>query len=159
MTNDEPVFKSTAMPAETQPNYPRGAYSPMTAGVILQQQQNASQLKLINASGGRRLRGGQSNANALILVPPVPSGSVNPTATGNNYAKITNLAEVGASQAVYDSAQTKEAAADAATKTGGGKWKKGGSLWGCLSGGRKYRRKSRKGRKSRKNRKTKRRHR
>jgi hypothetical protein len=163
MTNDEPVFKSTAMPAATQSNYPRGAYSPMTAGVILQQQQNASQLKLINPSGGRRLRGGQSNANALILVPQVPAGAVDPAATKGNYTAITNLAEVGASQSVYDSAQTKEAAA-ANQKAGskkGGKWKKGGSwpVWGCLSGGRKYRRKSRKGRKSRKNRKTKRRHR
>jgi len=161
MTNVQPVFKSTAMPAATMPNYPDKSYSPMTAGVILQQQQNASQLKLINASGGRRLRGGQSNA--LILVPPVPAGAVDPAATKGNYTAITNLAEVGASQSVYDSAQTKEAVA-ANQKAGskkGGKWKKGGSwpVWGCLSGGRNYKRKSRKGRKSRKSRNTKRRHR
>jgi len=165
MTNNSPVLQPTAMPAQKVPNYPDGANSPMTAGVILQQQQIATQQKLINPSGGRkrkrRIRGGQpgvaTNAGLVIIVPSVPAGSVNPTATGNNYEAITKLAQVGASQAVYDNAQTPAATAAIAVNQKGGS----GSLWGCLSGGKKYRksRKSRKiSRKSRKNRKTKRRH-
>ena len=163
------VKQATAMPAQTMPSYPLGANSMMTAGPALQQQQAENQTNLAKLGGRRRnhrrsLRGGQNGAAAssanVIVVPTVPVGAPDPAATGGNYAALTNLAEVGASQAVYDTAKTPaDTAAIAATNNKGGGWKKkGGSFWGCLSGGKKYRRKTRKSRKTRRSRKTKRRY-
>ena len=160
-TDTTNVKQATAMPAQTMQSYPPGAYSMMTAGPALQQQQATAQQNLIKTSGGRRrkhrrsLRGG----NGMVAVPPVPVSAPDPDYTRANYTALTNLAEVGASQAVFDTAQTPADTAAIATQTGGSK--KGGSwpMWSCLSGGKKYRRKTRKSRKTRRSRKTKRRYR
>lgn len=162
-TDTTNVIQPTAMPAQTMLSYPKGANSPMTAGVALQQQQGASQQKLINTSGGRRRRHRRSlrGGNGVVAVPPVPVSAPDPGATKVNYTALTTLSELGASQSAYDTAKTPaDTAAIAAANNKGGGWKKkGGSFWGCLSGGKQHRRKTRKSRRSKKHRKTKRRYR
>ena len=52
----------------------------------------------------------------LVAVPPVPSGTVNPSLTEANYKALTQLAQTQSGQAVYDSAKTSGDTAAIATK-------------------------------------------
>jgi hypothetical protein len=108
------VIQPTAMPAQTAKPLPPGATSPMNAGIIKSQQQAQQQTALIGSgkTGGSRkkIKGGAS-----VLVPAVPAGTIDAGATQANYSKITNLAQTGAANAVYDqsgsAAQTAQIAA------------------------------------------------
>jgi hypothetical protein len=178
MSNQPTMIQSTAMPTQVLPTMPPGSKGIMDAGVKQQQIQTQSQMALIGKTGGsKQMKGGKHRAymmggNApVVQVPPVPSGTVNPQATGVNYKGLTELAQQQAGQAVYDTAKTPAQTASIAAqqqavyngKTGGSrKYKRGGSWpkWGCLSGGKKSRRKSRKSCKRgvKRNKKTKRHH-
>jgi hypothetical protein len=89
------IISPSAMPPQQLPSYPPGANSPMTAGIIKQQQQ-AEMQNIRNKIGGA----------PVIQVPPVPSGSISPSATASNYKQITELAQTQATQSVYDTAKT-----------------------------------------------------
>ena len=110
---------------------------------------------------GRKMSGQKMRGGVGVQVPPVPAGGVNPAATGDNYKDLTTLATNQSSQSVYDGAKTPgDTAAVQAQQIGGSRKRiKGGSwpVWGCLSGGKKSRRKSCKC-KRRKNKRTKRHH-
>lgn len=164
-------IKADAMPPQTIKPLATGATSPMQSAQIHQQQLTQQQMRLIGKTGGRKrhqtkrkkIRGGAAGGvanNAQIVVPAVPPGAVNSAQTQNEYAMLTQLASKQQSEAVFDEGNT---AAVAATQKGGRKIKgarkmRGGSwpVWGCLSGGKKSKRKHRrKTRNTRKTRKTK----
>ena len=159
--NNQPIMKqSTAMPAQVVSAMPAGATSPMSAGVKLQEQQNANQMALIGQgkSGGSKKRRRMMGGAVVVQVPPVPSGIVNKDATGGNYQALTTLAQKQQTQAVYDTAQTPAQTAaiqqqqNVMYKGGSSRrGKRGGSwpVWGCFSGGKKSRRRGR-GRRGRK---------
>jgi hypothetical protein len=139
---------------------PPGANSPMNAGVINQQNQINAQMNLIGSSKG---------GAPVVQVPPVSSVAPNPELTGNNFKNLTQLAQQQQTDASFDNAKTPQETAaiqhqqQSLYKSGGYKRKRtfskrGGSWpkWGCLSGGRKTKRKGRKERKGRKGRKSKR---
>ena len=174
MSNQPNMIQAGAMPPQTVPAMPAGATSPMSAGVKLQQQQNANQMALIGqgkSGGSKRRRSMKRGGAAVLQVPPVPAGTVNPEATGGNYQALTTLASNQQSQAVFDTATTPAQTASLAAqqqadyKSGGSRrGKRGGSwpVWGCLSGGKKSKRRGRRGRgrksckcKKRKNKRTK----
>jgi hypothetical protein len=168
MSNQPNMIQST-MPAQVVPAMPAGATSPMSAGVKLQQQQNESQMALIGQgkSGGSKRRSMKRGGASVVQVPPVPSGTVNPDATGGNYQALTSLSQNTQTQAVFDTATTPAqtagiAAQQQALYKGGSsrRGKRGGSwpVWGCFSGGKKSRRRGRKSCKckKRKNKRTKR---
>ena len=105
------MVSNSAMPTQELIPYPPGATSPMTAGIITQNKQAELQNSL--TKGGfkkkrRCMRGGAvaTNASPVVQVPSVPSGTVNPDATGANYKAISELAQQQATDAVYDKAQT-----------------------------------------------------
>jgi len=105
--------KNSAMPPQDLKAFPPGASSPMTAGVIMQNNQAELQNSLISNKGGskkkrRCMRGGAvaTNASPVVMVPSVPSGTVSPDATGANYKAISELAQQQAVDAVYDTAKT-----------------------------------------------------
>ena len=88
--------KNSAMPPQDLKAFPPGASSPMTAGVIMQNNQAELQNSLISNKGGskkkrRCMRGGAvaTNASPVVMVPSVPSGTVSPDATGANYKAIS----------------------------------------------------------------------
>jgi len=95
MSNQPGMIKSNAMPEQVLPTMPPGSKGPMDAGIKMQQQQTANQMALIGKKGGA----------AVVQVPPVSSGAVNPEATGNNYKGLTELAQQQQTQAVFDKAQ------------------------------------------------------
>lgn len=151
MSNQPNMIPST-MPLQVVPAMPPGSTSPMSAGIKLQQQQTNEHMALIGQgkNGGskrRRLRGG-AEGPPVVQVPAVPTGTVNSQATGGNYKELTALSQQQASQSVYDTARTPGQTAGIAAqqqalysgKTGGSK--RGGSwpVWGCLSGGKKSKR-------------------
>ena len=158
MSNQSNMIQSTAMPPQVVPTMPAGATSPMSAGVKLQEQQNASQMALIGqgkSGGSKRRRSMKRGGAAVVQVPPVPSGTVNPQATSGNYQALTTLSQNQQTQAVYDTATTPAQTAaiqqqQNAMYQGGSsrRGKRGGSwpVWGCFSGGKKSRRRT--GRKS-----------
>jgi hypothetical protein len=169
MSNQPNMIQSTAMPPQVVPAMPAGATSPMSAGVKLQEQQNTNQMALIGQgkSGGSKRRYLRRGGAAVVQVPPVPSGTVNPDATGGNYQALTSLSQNTQTQAVFDTATTPAqtagiAAQQQALYKGGSsrRGKRGGSwpVWGCFSGGKKSRRRGRKSCKckKRKNKRTKR---
>ena len=132
---------NSAMPQQYLKPYPPGATSYMNAGIVTQN--NQAELQNALTTGGfkqkhRIIKGGAvaTNASPVVLVPSVPSGTVNPDATGENYKAISILAQQQAGDAIYDTAQT---SGDTALIQQQQQYK----------GGRR-RRKSRKGRKSRK---------
>jgi len=141
---------SSAMPPQVKPEYPLGASSIMTAGIVNQNNQAARQNALIGTGGSKKkyrtIRGGAvaTNASPVVQVPSVPSGSVSPEATGANYTEITKLAQQQVGDALYDNAKTP-------VETALLQQQQQQQYKGL--GGRK-RRKSRKGRKSRKSRKS-----
>jgi hypothetical protein len=100
------ISKVSAMPQQDLKPYPPGASSPMTAGVITQNNQAERQNALIGNTGGSK-RGGAvaTNASPVVQVPSVPSGAVSPEATGANYKAISELAQEQATNAVYDTAK------------------------------------------------------
>uniref|UniRef100_A0A6C0KMA0 Uncharacterized protein n=1 Tax=viral metagenome TaxID=1070528 RepID=A0A6C0KMA0_9ZZZZ len=161
----QPFTQSTAMPAQKFTPLPPGANSPMSAGIITQQNQAKNQMTLIGAGLKRRIRGGGAQ---MVQVPPVPSGAPNSSLTGSNYKDLTQLAQNQQSQAVYDKAQNPDDTALIQQQTLSGGSLRGGywPKWECLSGGRKSRnckklrnckkksKNSKKGKKSRKNRRT-----
>ena len=159
----QPFTQSTAMPAQKFPPLPPGANSPMSAGIISQQNQAKNQMNLVGAGLKRRIRGGAQ----MVEVPPVPTSAPNSSLTGSNYKDLTQLAQNQQSQAVYDKAQSPSDTALIQQKSLSGGSFRGGSWpkWECLSGGRKTRnykklrnykkpKNSKKGKKSRKNRRT-----
>jgi hypothetical protein len=95
MSNSQQIIQASAMPTQQLPSYPPGANSPMTAGIIKQQQQ-AEMQNTRNKIGGA----------PVVQVPPVPSGSVSPDATANNYKNLTQLAQQQSAQSAYDTART-----------------------------------------------------
>ena len=152
MSTSTTYIKASAMPPQTVQPLAAGATSPMQSAQIQQQQQIQQQMALIGKgkTGGKRtkrrkIRGG---ASAQIVVPSVQPGAVNSAQTQTQYADLTALASKQQSQAVFDSGNTAKVAA---TQKGGRKMK-GGTwpVWGCLSGGKKSRRRHR--RKTRKTR-------
>lgn len=151
MTNTSTnIVQTDAMPRQNISSMPAGATSPMNAGIISQQQQINQQMALIGTSGGskkskrRTLIGGNS---PVVLVPPIQSGSVNPQATGANYTELTKLSNNANTQGTFDNAKTTEDTATIATKQQA-LYKTGGSTkvgtWGCLSGGKKIKKRGRK---------------
>ena len=90
------------MPQQDLKPYPPGASSPMTAGVITQNNQAERQNALI---GNKRGGAVATNASPVVQVPSVPSGAVSPEATGANYKAISELAQEQATNAVYDTAK------------------------------------------------------
>ena len=153
------LSNKSAMPPQDFKPYPPGANSIRTAAIITQNNQQELQNALTNNTKGgfkqkhRIIKGGATspttNASPVILVPSVPSGTVNPDATGENYKAISILAQQQAADAIYDTAQTSGDTALIQQQYKGGRRRRKG---------RKSRksRKSRKGRKSRKSRKLKR---
>ena len=145
---------NSAMPRQDLKPYPPGATSPMTAGIVTQNNQAELQNSLIGKGGTKKyriMRGGAvaSNASPVVLVPSVPSGTVSPEATGENYKLISELAQQQAADSTYDNAKT---SGDTALLQQQQEQQ--------YKGGRKRRkskksRKSKKGRKSRKSRKSK----
>jgi hypothetical protein len=147
--NQPNMIKSGAMPQQSISGMPPGSTSTMNAGLILQQQQINKQMALIGKSGGskksmirRRFHGG---AVPVIQVPPVTSGAVNPQQTGANYKELSILAENQATKSTYDNAKTpaQTAAIQQQQQTlykGGSKRGGSWSRWGCLSGGKKSKR-------------------
>jgi hypothetical protein len=96
MSNSPQIIQASSMPQQQLPSYPAGANSPMTAGIIKQQQQ-AEMQNARNKIGG---------APPVVQVPPVPSGSVSPNSTASNYKDLTQLAQQQSTQAAYDNART-----------------------------------------------------
>lgn len=154
---------SQAMPPQIMQSLPTGANNIFTAAII-KQQQNASAQNALTQNGGiiksrrtQRTKKRKAVRGGAITVPPVPSTAVDKTGTTNNYTQITTLAEGTQEAAKYDNTtnqgQVAAIAAQQSTKTGGSKRriKRGGSWpkWGCLSGGKKTRKRHKK-RKSRK---------
>ena len=140
------VVQTGSMPPQKIPPMPVGATSPMNAGIIKQQQQINQQMALIGKSGGstkRHLIGG--TASPVVQVPPVTGGPQNVEAI----TQITGVAQKIQGDAVFDKSQNAGDTAIIASKQQA-LYKTGGSkcpIWGCLSGGKKSRRKGRKGRK------------
>ena len=103
---------NSAMPRQDFKPYPGGANSPMTAGIVTQNNQAELQNSLIGKGGTKKkyriMRGGAvaSNASPVVLVPSVPSGTVSPEATGENYKLISELAQQQAADSTYDNAKT-----------------------------------------------------
>jgi len=176
MSNSQPI--KSPMPEQVLPTMLPGARGPMDNGVKMQQQQTDSQMALIGETkaGGskhkrnkRKMIGGEA---PQVSVPPVPAGSVNPQATGENYKGLTQLAQQQQTNSTFDNAKTPSDTAALQSQQqsvysgkGGSKkrmnkrvTKRGGSWpkWGCLSGGKQSKKsrkgRSRKGRKSRKSR-------
>jgi hypothetical protein len=110
------MLSPSSMPAQTVPAYPSGANSPMTAGIKMQQQQTEQQMNLIGKSGGKRRKSRSRSRSrrkthlfggkAVVQVPPVPAGAVNPSQTTNNYSELTKLSQQQSTQAVYDTAKS-----------------------------------------------------
>ena len=171
--SNQPTNQPNGMPEQVLSTMPPGSKGPMDAGIKMQQQQTAEHMALIGKTGGskRKMRGGTTTP--VATVPPVSSSAVNKGETQANFTDLTNLALQQQTGATFDNAKTPsdtaalQAQQQAVYSGTGGSYKKGGSwpVWGCLSGGKQYRksRKSRKGkrkvvrksRKSRKSRKTK----
>lgn len=151
--------KSIMPPQTTQP-FPPGANNMFTAGIIKQQQNATAQNALTQGGGVRRRRHSKKRKNVrggAIAVPPVPSSAVDKGATTNNYTDITSLSANAQNNASYDKTTNPGqvaaiSAQQQSTKTGGSKrrMKRGGSWpkWGCLSGGKKTRKRHKKRRKS-----------
>jgi len=147
----EPMIQSSAMPPQSKNTLQPGATSPMNSAYIASQQQTKAQMNLIGSSKG---------GAPTVQVPPVSSSSPNPGQTSDNYKDLTQLAQTQQTQSAFDNAKTPQQTAaiqqqqQALYKSGGSK--RGGSWpkWGCLSGGRKTKRKGRRTRKGRKGRRT-----
>lgn len=157
--------KSIMPPQTTQP-FPPGANNIFTAGTIKQQQNATAQNALTQGGGVRRRRHSKKRKNVrgtivrgtivrggAIAVPPVPSSAVDKGATTNNYTDITSLSANAQNNASYDKTTNPGqvaaiSAQQQSTKTGGSKrrMKRGGSWpkWGCLSGGKKTRKRHKK---------------
>ena len=106
------LSNNSAMPRQELNSYPEGAYSARSASIVTQNNQAELQNALIGKGGTKKkyriMRGGAvaTNASPVVLVPSVPSGTVNPDATGENYKAISILAQQQAEDAIYDTAQT-----------------------------------------------------
>jgi hypothetical protein len=125
------IIKTQAMPPQTLIPLSPGASSPMSAGIINQQNQNKLQNQL--GAGKKRRRKSRGGA-AVIQVPPVSSSAPNPQLTGQNYTDLTKLASNSQSQSQYDNlAQSGGTKRIKSLYKRGGYWPK----WGCLSGGKK----------------------
>ena len=147
MVSQQNIIQSTAMPSQKLLAYPSGSTSPGNAALKLQQEQTSKQMALIGKSGGSkkrkyRVKGGSTQPR--VLVPPVPAGTVNSSATSENYAELTKLAQQQSTQSAYDNTKTQAQVASVAGQQqalykGGSRrrYKKGGysPIWGCLSGG------------------------
>lgn len=180
MNTQPTILQAGAMPPQIITPLAAGATSPMQSAQIQQQQQTDKQMALIGTKGGGKRRGGKRRGstqrrtkrrsakrrqfkggangvanNAQILVPSVQAGAVNSEQTAGQYADLTALASTQQSQAVYDKGNTASVAAQQ-----GGNNMKGGTwpVWGCLSGGKKTRRKNKRYKKNKRNTKNKRRH-
>jgi hypothetical protein len=177
MTNGQPIIQSTALTNSTTKPFPPGSNSIYSAGVVEQRNQSQMQTDLVKKSGGsrrsgsrrrtrsRRMRGGQP----MVAVQPAPSYAPDKTATNNNNAALTELAQKTQNNAAFDKTTSQSQVATISTQQqniyngkGGKKkyrknGKKGGSWphWGCLSGG-KLTRLTRRKYKKKKSRKTRR---
>lgn len=90
-------MKATAMPKQELLPVPGGTPA---QSVILKQQQDA-ELQV-----ARNKIGGSGSSSSSIVVPSVPSGSVMPQQTSQNYAAITKVAQQQAANSVFDKAKT-----------------------------------------------------
>ena len=102
MSQPHKIVSASAMPVQEIQSYPPGANSPMTAGVKMQQQQTSGQMALIGGSRRRHRRKYMLGGTVKIVVPPVPSGTVNSSTVNGQYTDLTKLATAGANNAVYD---------------------------------------------------------
>jgi hypothetical protein len=160
MPNGTPIIQSTALPTSTTKPFPTGSNSIYTAGVVEQRNQSQIQTNLVKKSGGgkRYMRGGQP----MVAVQSAPSYAPDKTATNNNNAALTELAQKTQNNAAFDKTTSQSQVASISTQQqnvyNGKGGKRGGSWphWGCLSGGKQTRKKRCKKRRCRKRRKTRR---
>lgn len=154
MTNTSTNIVNTgAMPSQDISPMPAGATSPMNAGFLKQQAQIDQQTALIGngKSGGSKRKQTKRDkliGGTVVKVPTVPPGAVDHQATGGNYKALTTLSQNIQTQSAFDQAKTPAQTAGIAAQQQslykGGNYrrgKRGGSwpVWGCLSGGKKSR--------------------
>lgn len=162
------IIQSDAMPKQTISPLAPGATSPGNSALMASKLQTQQQMALIGESknggskkykGSKKYRGGSP---PVVQVPPVSSGTVNPQQTASNYTGLTKLAQEQQTQAVFDNAKNPgdtaalQAQQQAMYKSGGSKKrtnKKGGSWpkWGCLSGGKKSKRRTNQNKRTKQN--------
>lgn len=146
--------------------YPEGSYSPRTAGIVIANNNNNLQTKLIGAvNGGKRNKrkkivGGDTSKIAVptMQVHFPETGAGNQTVNGN-ITGTTVLGATNATNSVYDACigQPASCTANIMNKSGGNRKykskstkKRGGLKWGCYSGGK---RKNKRTKSSKKNKK------
>lgn len=145
------------------PPYPAGANSARSASIAMQEQSVNKQMALIGKGGSRRKwKGG---ANAQVIVPPAntPYPDIG-NQTANNFKSTTQATINQNAQSAFDACVGKgpgctvqvvqeQKAGSRKRRTRKSKRrmskysKKGGLKWGCMSGGKKYKKSSTKKRK------------
>jgi type II secretory pathway component PulC len=169
MTNTNDIaFTAPGVNAPVVSPYPEGAYSPRTAGIVITNNNNDLQSRLIGAvHGGKRYKKNKlvGGNTSKIAVPTMQvhfpeQGAGNQTVNGN----ITGTTKLGANTAtnsVFDACigQPASCTTNMMNKLGGSiKYKRkytkkrGGVKWGCYSGG-KSKRKNKRTKSSKKNKK------
>jgi hypothetical protein len=160
---NQPIIKDNASPPQVVTPFPGGANSPMTAGIVNQQNATIKQMELIGKSGGSNIKSKprklkkymKGGVAPVIQVTPVPSGSLNQAETTENYTQLAGLANKVEINSTYDTAKTPAQTAQLQQQQQ--------NIYNGKGGSKKYRRssknrRSRKGKKGRKNNRTKRRH-
>lgn len=156
--------------------YPEGAYSPRTAGIIITNNNNNLQTRLLGTiHGGKGKRVKRGGTISKIAVPTMQVLYPEPGAAGQtvngNIIGTTKLGATSAANSVYDACigQGPSCTAQISSQQSGGKYKRykyksmntkkrGGVKWGCYSGGYHKRKNIKTNRKNKKNnRKTKKR--
>lgn len=171
MNTELKIIDNTALPPQKITPLPPGASNIFEAGLITQKNEAALQQSLVGGirrrKKSRRIKGG---AIPVIVAPSAPSFDTNPELTNQLFGGLSELAMKTQNDAAFDrtvsgtqSEVAKIASEQQAPFKGGRKRKtsnkKGGSFWGCLSGGKKSRKHTKKCKcKKRKHKKTKRRH-
>jgi hypothetical protein len=174
MNTKQIIIDKQVLPQQQITPFPQGAGNIFEAGMITQKNEAALQQSLVGGirrrkkmSKSRRIKGG---AIPVIVAPSAPSFAANPESTNQLFGGLTELAMKTQNDAAFDrtvsgtqSDVAKIALEQEAPFKGGRKRKtsnkKGGSFWGCLSGGKKSRKHTKNCKcKKRKHKKTKRRH-
>jgi hypothetical protein len=154
MKTEVKIIENTALPPQKITPLPPGASNIFEAGMITQKNEAALQQSLVGGIRrrkkmlkSRRFKGG---AIPVIVAPSAPSFDTNPELTNQLFGGLSELAMKTQNDAAFDKTVSgteidvaKISAAQQAPFKGGRKRKtsnkKGGSFWGCLSGGKKSR--------------------
>lgn len=134
------------------PPYPAGANSARTASLAMQEQSVNKQMALIGTGGSKRVKKGGA---AQVIVPPAntPYPDIG-NQTANNFKSTTQATINQNAQSAFDACVGKGAGCTAQvvqeqkagkrrrrrtrrTRKSKGRLKKGGVKWGCMSGGKK----------------------